>query len=71
MKITVTVSGAAKALTHCGRMGKRVVLEKYRNGLSAYELAVKNGYTGTEQEFVSGMIEEDSDFLAHYILSKN
>lgn len=71
MKVTVEVSGTAKVLAPCGRAGKRVVLEKYRDGLSAYELAVKNGFTGTEAEFVSGMIEEDTDFLAHYILSKN
>ena len=70
MKVTITVSGSANVTS--GRVaGKRIVLEKYRNGLSAYELAVKNGYKGTEAEFTSGMIEEDIDFLAHYILSKN
>lgn len=70
MKVTITVSGSANVAN--GRVaGKRITLEKYRDGLSAYELAVKNGYTGTEAEFVSGMIEEDTDFLSHYILSKN
>lgn len=70
MKVTVTVNGSAKVAS-CHSSGKRITLEKYRDGLSAYELAVKNGFTGTEAEFVSGMIEEDTDFLAHYILSKN
>ena len=70
MKVTVTVSGSANVAS--GRVaGKKITLEKYRDGLSAYQVAVKNGYTGTEAEFVSGMIEEDTDFLAHYILSKN
>lgn len=70
MKVTITVSGSANVVS--GRFaGKRITLEKYRDGLSSYELAVKNGYAGTEAEFVSGMIEEDTDFLAHYILNKN
>lgn len=70
MKVTVTVSGTAKALSACGRTGKRVVIEKYRNGLSAYEIAVNNGFAGTEAEFVAGLTDPDTDFLAHYILSK-
>ena len=69
-KVTVTATAGAKVRLHKSPP-KKVQLTVYRDGLTAYELAVKNGYTGTEVEFVSGMIEEDTDFLTHYILSKN
>ena len=41
------------------------------NGKSAFEIAQQNGYTGTEQEFAIDLIEQDVDFNAYYILSKN
>ena len=79
MNVQIT-AGKRKRISVAATSGNVVVrsaaynqlqLTKYRDGLSAYELAVINGYTGSEAEFVSGMIEEDTDFLAHYILSKN
>ncbi len=79
MNVQIT-AGKRKRISVASTSGNVVVrlaasnhlqLTKYRDGLSAYELAVINGYQGTEAEFVSGMIEEDIDFLAHYILSKN
>lgn len=80
MKVTIT-SGKPKNITVTAPQGVTatiaktpknwVILEKYRNGLSAYEVAVNNGFAGTEAEFVAGLTDPDTDFLAHYILSKN
>jgi hypothetical protein len=42
-----------------------------QNGKSAYQIAVENGYTGTEQDFASDLIEQDVDFNAYYIFSKS
>ena len=37
---------------------RRVNVQKYRDGLSAYQLAVLNqGYTGTEAEFTEQIIQ--------------
>ena len=43
------------------------------DGLSAYQVAVNNGFVGTEQEWLDSLASEgaSSDYLAYYILSKN
>ena len=51
---------------------KKVIVNCVRDGLSAYELAVKNGYEGSEEDFMNNFLENKYiDFKAHYILSKN
>lgn len=46
------------------------ISEQGTRGLSAYEIAVQNGYIGTEQQFATDLVEQDVDFNAYYILSK-
>ncbi|PWA10988.1 hypothetical protein [Flavobacterium laiguense] len=41
------------------------------DGKSAYEIAVDNGYNGTLEEFTINLVDQDIDFNAYYILSKN
>ena len=50
---------------------KNIKLNITKDGLSAYELAVRNGYTGSESEFAAESIHPLIDFTAYYIISKS
>jgi len=69
-RFTVT-SGKPNTIIFKESVKKRISLNLNKDGLSAYEIAVKNGYTGTEEEFAAESIHPQINFTAYYILSKN
>ncbi len=81
MNVSITHSGTRKKVTvSCTKKGvvsfiqrpkKAITIEINRDGLSAYQIAVRNGYTGTESEYAAESIHPQIDFTAYYILSKS
>lgn len=84
MKVTITHSGTRNIVkvwasqpniaTLVPRQPIKVELQLFRdgkNGKSAFEIAQEKGYPGTENDFVNDLVEQDIDFNAYYILSKN
>ena len=84
MEVQITHSGVANSVQVSASLPNivsvapnvpiTVEVQLYRdgiNGKSAYEIAVENGYMGTLEEFTDNLIEDDIDFNAYYILSKN
>ncbi|WP_264520404.1 hypothetical protein [Flavobacterium sp. N1994] len=60
MIVTITSPEAIKATVTCGKpdiievvqaMSVNVVLSVFRDGLSAYQIALKYGFIGTEEEW--------------------
>lgn len=68
-KVTINASKAG-VVTVIAKPRKQIKLQLFKDGLSAYEIAVRNGYTGTETEYAAEAIHPIIDFTAHYILSK-
>ena len=68
--VTVSISGDAYVLDPKGAKNKITQLHLYRNGLSAYQIAVSKGFIGTEQDFVDGLVHPEVNFLEHYNQAK-
>jgi len=81
MNVSITHNGNKKRVSvSCTKKGvvsfidrpkKKITIEINRDGLSAYQIAVKNGYTGTESEYAAEAVHPLIDFTAYYILSKS
>ena len=70
MSITITHNGTPNSISINGNPVKKSITIQ-STALSTYQLAVENGYQGTEQEFIENITHRDTDFRAYYILSKN
>lgn len=68
----ITISKEEKGISVLNSKKKNIQLSLFRDGLNAYQLALRNGtFQGTEQEFSESQIHPLVDFTAYYILSKS
>ena len=80
MIVSINSSGNKKNISiNCTKKGvvsfinkpkKTIKIEINRDGLSAYQIALKNGYEGTEEEYTQESIHPQIDFQSYYMLAK-